>query len=210
MFQYKPRIAMQVLLRLLDYAIRNDTHKEVLDVLGWGIKAASARVDRAVQSGPDEYADAVIDTETEIIERPLGAAYVVCQTQITAIVQAALRCREQSLRNGLAFTAFGERDHEVRRLGPRFDAEWSKIEVLWALASYSSTGTSGPPKYGPIRSALNGIPCLPFWQPALSRAQTATCAPEPRRSPTRISLDIVVFQTIVREWADQVRQAAGP
>src|SRR5262245_7504321 len=125
MFEYKRRPAIQFFLRLLDYAIENDAHAEVLDVLGRSISAAAARIDLAAKSGADDYADAVADTEVEIIEGLLGAAYVVCQTQITAITQAALRCRAQTVKDGLAFTAFGDRDDEVRRMGPRFDGRWS-------------------------------------------------------------------------------------
>jgi hypothetical protein len=112
MFKYKPRQPTQVLLRLLDYEIKNDVHAEVLDVLGRGIKAASTRIDRAAESGPDEYEDAVTDTEIEVIEGLLGTAYVVCQTRITAIAQAALRCRARLVADGLAF-------YRLRRLGSR-------------------------------------------------------------------------------------------
>jgi hypothetical protein len=108
MFNYKRPPAIAFFLRLLDYAIQNDTHAEVLDVLGRGIKSAAARIDRAAKSGSDDYAEGVIATETEIIEGLLGAAYVVCQTQITAIAQAALDCRAQTVKDGLAFTAFGD------------------------------------------------------------------------------------------------------
>jgi hypothetical protein len=107
MFNYERRPAIALFLRLLDYAIQNNTHEEVLDVLGRGIKAAAARIDRAAKSGSDVFAEIVIDTETEIIEGLLGAAYVVCQTQITAIAQAARQCRAQTVKDGLAFTAFG-------------------------------------------------------------------------------------------------------
>src|SRR5262249_8866658 len=102
MFRYKRLTAIEFFLRLLEYAIQNDTHP------GRGIKAAAARIDRAVKSGSDDSAEAVIDTETEIVEGLLGAAYVVCQTQITAIAQAALQCCARTVKDGLAFTAFAE------------------------------------------------------------------------------------------------------
>jgi hypothetical protein len=47
-----------------------------------------------------------------------------------------LRCRARIVANGLTLTAFGDRDHDVRRIGPRFDAQSSKIELRWALANY--------------------------------------------------------------------------
>jgi hypothetical protein len=207
MFKYQPRTALQILLRLLDYAIRNDTHEEVLDVLGRAIRAACARIDRAAKSGPDEYADAVIDTEVEIIEGLLGAAYVVCQTQITAIVQAALSCRAQVLRDGLAFPAFGDRDHEVRCMGPRFNVQWSKIEVLWALANYfkhrdewsSDTWTN------PQRLERHTVPVI--LAAGLKPSSNGNLRDGAKALGNPDFADIVVFQTVIRGWADQVREA---
>ncbi len=55
----------------------------------------------------------------------LGVSYVVCQAQITAVVQAALNVPDHGL------NARG-----VRALGPRFNDDYSRVEVLWALANY--------------------------------------------------------------------------
>jgi hypothetical protein len=206
MFKYRPRNAMQVLLRLLDYEIKNDVHAEVQDVLGRAIKAATARIDRSAESGPDEYAEAVTNTEIEVIEGLLGAAYVVCQTRITAIAQSALRCRARIVADDPVFVAFGDRAHEVRRSGPRFDVQWSKIELLWALANYfkhrdewssdSWTNPQGsaaqtirvilsaglkPSSNGNLRTGVNALGSLDY-------------------------ADTSVLQTVIREWADQIRE----
>jgi hypothetical protein len=55
---------------------------------------------------------------------------------VTAVTQAALRSRQAARDDGLTFTAFGGKAHEVRAIGDRFDTNYSKIEVLWALANY--------------------------------------------------------------------------
>jgi hypothetical protein len=63
------------------------------------------------------------------VEGLLGAAYVVCQTQINAVMQIALRVPDRAI-------TFPGGDKEVRALDPQFDGEFSKIELLWALANY--------------------------------------------------------------------------
>jgi hypothetical protein len=182
-------------------------HRTDTDVLGRGIKAAAARIDRAAKSGPDEYADAVTDTEIVIIEGLLGVAYVVCQTHITAIAQAALRCRARTVTDGLKFTAFGDRDHEVRCMGPRFDAQWSKIELLWALGNYfkhrdewSSDSWTNP--QGLERHTVPVILAAglePGSNGNLRAGAEALGNPD--------YADTSVFQRVIREWADQVRKA---
>lgn len=89
----------------------------MLSALGSGIRAAAKRID----SGSEE----VADYEVEIVENLLGVAYVTCQPQITAIVQAVLRLPDH-----------GVDARALRDRGPRFDSNYSKVEVLWGLANY--------------------------------------------------------------------------
>jgi hypothetical protein len=177
MFKYKRRPAITIFLLLLDHAIENDTYPEVLDVLGRGIEEAVARID-AAKTGSDDYAEVVIDTETEIIEGLLGAAYVVCQTQITAIAQAALDCRARIIKDGLAFTAFGDRDYEVRRMGARFDTQWSRSNCFGRLRTISSIVMSGLPAHGLIRKGCSSIRFLSSWRLVSSLARPEIYGPE--------------------------------
>jgi len=207
MFKYKRRPAIAIFLHLLDYVIQNDTHPEVLDVLGRGIKAAAARIDRAAKSGSDDYAEAVIDTETEIVEGLLGAAYVVCQTQITAIAQAALDCRARIIEDSLTFTAFGDRDYEVRRMGPRFDAQWSKIELLWALANYFKHRDEWSPNSWTNPQGLEQHTVPVILAAGLKSSSTGNLRSGAAALGNPNYEDVSVFQSLIREWADEVREA---
>src|SRR5690349_15860204 len=82
-FVYRRRSALSISLRLLDIAISADAYGSVLSALAAGIRAAEKRIN----SGGEE----VDDYELEIVENLLGVAYVTCQPQITAIVQAVKR-----------------------------------------------------------------------------------------------------------------------
>jgi hypothetical protein len=87
-FVYRKRTAVDGRLRLLDYAIgaEADAYEDVLIALSAGIRKSAQRIDRAAKED-----DAFIADETQVIENMLGTAYVVCQNEITAVVQAALR-----------------------------------------------------------------------------------------------------------------------
>jgi hypothetical protein len=67
----------------------NDWHFEqldrVLDPIAEGIRECERVVSRAGASGNDDYAQAVADDEAEVVEGLLGAAFVVCQTQIERV-----------------------------------------------------------------------------------------------------------------------------
>lgn len=130
------RPASYLYLHLLDGAVSDDTYERVLATLGAGVKTAANKIDAAANSGDPDTIEIVTDIETEIVENLLGAAYVVCQTKITAVVQAAIKARRQILKESSSFITFGDRAEQVRRLGEPFDCNYSKIEVLWQLGNY--------------------------------------------------------------------------
>jgi len=132
-FVYKRRTALDIRWRLLDYAIgpEADGYESVLSTLGGGIRKSAKRIDRA----PDD--DILVDVETEYVENMLGTAYVVCQNEITAVVQAALNVTDNAP-NKTIFLGRTRKSREwsVRAVGPQFDKKLSKVEVLWQLGNY--------------------------------------------------------------------------
>ena len=128
------------LLTLLDLALRDTTFENVLRHLGEGVNAASRRANSA--EGDEDWVDAVVDEECDFIEDILGAAFVVCQTRITAITSLALQLRQRAVDKGTSFAAFGGKKENVRALGEAASLlsvagqSVSKVEVLWALANY--------------------------------------------------------------------------
>jgi hypothetical protein len=81
------------IISLLESDGRDESMVVVLDALGDAISAAGRRTHEAVRSGDEQYADAVIDRECAIVESLLGAAFIVCQTKITAIIAGAYDAR---------------------------------------------------------------------------------------------------------------------
>lgn len=119
----------------LDIAISNNTYSEVLSVLGDAVKVAADKAGSARNSQEPDIAERVPEMEGEIIGNLLGAAYLVCQSKITAVVQAAFEDQCQTRKENPGFSAFGK-DFEMRELGEPFDCKYSKLQVLWELGNY--------------------------------------------------------------------------
>jgi hypothetical protein len=92
-------------------------------------------------------------------------------------------------------------------MGPRFDARWSKIELLWALANYfkhrdewsshSWTDPKGPEQHTvPVILAAG-----------LKPGSTGNLRRGAEALGNSDYADMSVLQTVIREWADQVREA---
>ncbi len=186
-FAYRRRSPLSIPLHLLDLAVTADSYESVLIALRSGIRAAEKQIDR----GGEE----VADYEVGIIENLLGVAYVTCQPQITGVVQAALRLRVPGL------SAHGRRER-----GPRFDASYSKVEVLWELANYfkhrdewAADVWTNPPKRSEQTIRVITAAGLRDGCMGSNLRAGATALGNATFS------DVMVFQEISRAWAEDVR-----
>ena len=136
-FVYGKRTALDARLRLLDSAIgaEADAYEDVLIALSAGIRKSAQRIHRVPKGD-----DAFIADETQVIENMLGTAYVVCQNEITAVVQAALGVDDTTKASILRGNK-NRRESSVRALGPQSRRKLSgktlsKVEILWQLGNY--------------------------------------------------------------------------
>lgn len=125
-------------LRLLRFAAEDSTYRSVLQAIAEALRDADARIDEALRSADQEWQEVVVDEECALDEHLLGAAFVICQAQITAVVSRAQNTRKHVLSRGGTFSAFGESKEAVRDLGARLPppATATRVEMLWALANY--------------------------------------------------------------------------
>jgi hypothetical protein len=198
-FVYRKRTAIDVRLRLLDYGIRAeaDAYEDVLIALSAGIRKSAQRIERAPQDD-----DAFIMDETQIIENMLGTAYVVCQNEITAVVQAALMV-DAAAKVIFSGGRPAERESSVRALGPKFDGKFSKVEILWHLGNYFKHRDEWDPVTwdGANSFTLNAIKAAGL-EPGCSGnlRQGAEALGNTKYS------DMDVFQEAIRSWGADVRK----
>lgn len=199
-FVYKRRTAVDIHLRLLDCAVgaETDAYEDVLITLGAGIRKSVKRIEHV------ENDDVLVDVETQLIENMLGTAYVVCQSEINAVVQAALKVADNAPR----VTIFqgekpSERESSVRKLGPQFNRKLSTVEILWHLGNYfkhrdewNPVTWDGGSKW--TLEAIKAAGLQPLSSGNLRRGAEALGNEE--------YADTAVFQEIIRSWSENVRK----
>lgn len=208
MFSYRSRSPAQILLHILDVVVEyDDIYVSVIQTLGHGVRAATATIDDG-KDLPSDILESIAETEHEVIENLLGTAYVVCQAQITAVTMAALRVRTQALKEGLVFSGYGGKRHEVRSIGDPYDANYSKVEVLWALGNFFKHRE----EWGPA-VWINPSGNEQYTIPALRAAGLQTSSTGNLRTGSEALgnteyYEMTIFEVIVRQWADKVRERA--
>lgn len=121
---------------------------DILGPIGKGISASNEFIARAERSGSPEYADAVADDEVELVEGLLGAAFVVCQTQIERVAKTVAdlhRCAN-SLATPVQLTTTTTHRTSIIAFGSHHVAGTTvtEIEALNATANYFKHRDSWP------------------------------------------------------------------
>jgi hypothetical protein len=118
------------------HAAKNDSAEQVLTGIGGAIRRATSHISDANKSGDRDYVDHVADQECDMIEALLGTAFVVCQTYISAVVAAALRLTKHANDQNLSATKLPTSAFALMAKGEPFNAQYSKITVLWELGNF--------------------------------------------------------------------------
>lgn len=143
-------------LLILRIAVRDSTYRDVLHAIAEGIRASMDRINELPDNSDPEWQEIVGDEESDLVENLLGAAFVVCQTQITAVTSRALRLRKRCEQH-FEFAAYTGSANSVWSLGEPLAhlAGVSKVEMILALANYFKHHEEWPSNDW---SKLNGKP----------------------------------------------------
>jgi hypothetical protein len=188
MFQYRPRSAFSVKLRLLEAAADSDVHASVLDELGRAIK----KCDQRIAASPSD--DVAVDMNCELVEALLGTAHVVCQVKITAITEAAIEL-------------IGKADHEIRAMGPSFNTAFSKVEVLWALGNYFKHRDEWELSEWAAPTGFRKFTIPALKAAGLHASSTGNLRTGAEALGDRVYSQTAVFRQIVDDWAAEVARA---
>ena len=128
---------LKIGLQLLTMAVENHTYRDVLSALGRGIQEVSSRISKVKQMDSPDWQDVIVNDECETIENILGAALVVCQTQITAVTCRAMRLTSFGNYPKRSFSAFSN-ERGIRALSTPLStaSDLPAVEAIWALANY--------------------------------------------------------------------------
>jgi hypothetical protein len=132
----------QSLLKLMKMHSNSVVLPRVLESLCDAVSTSYDAVNSAQQSGSDDYFEAVQDSESELIEALLGAAFVAAQAEINALVGYTHRLHELVIEKGykLQTTADSRRcilDFGDQNSNPTIgNSVFSRVRVIDAFANY--------------------------------------------------------------------------
>jgi len=113
--------------------------ERILQTLGIAVDACTDAITRAQSSGNAEYIDAVVDDECDVIENLLGAAFVACQADITAVISHVKRMHKRALADGHRLDSSDGSKAGIMALGNQqlvATSTYSYVQVIDAAANY--------------------------------------------------------------------------
>lgn len=112
--------------------------ERVLETIGAAISECDGTINRANSTGNTEYIDAVVDDECDVIENLLGAAFVACQANITAVTSHVIRMHMRVISDGHILHSLDDSKAGIMSLGNQIVAtsKYSHIQVINAFANY--------------------------------------------------------------------------
>ena len=123
-FKYdKYKACRNIRFRILEYAVEDERFVSLFDQIAQVIKAAEQACEKAVASGNEDYIEAVCDDEAENIEEAIGVTFLILQTKIRRVVDAAA-------------DLFPKQQDPKDILGTHDNKPHSLIKLIWELANY--------------------------------------------------------------------------
>jgi hypothetical protein len=122
-FKYdKDKARWNIGLRILRYAVEDERFVSLFDQIAQVIKAAEQACEKAAASGYEDYIGAVCNEEGQNIEEAIGVTFVILQTKIRRVVEAAAGSFPKQCPTDI--------------LGTHDDKPHSLIKLIWELANY--------------------------------------------------------------------------
>ena len=129
----------------------------MLRSLGSAAQECEDAITDAAGSGSLEIAEDVVCDECDVIENLLGAAFVTCQAEITAIVSHVIRLHEQAKKSSIILTASAPTKPAIMAIGNPLvlQSTLTQIQTIDAFANYFKhndeweadwSTLTGPPK----------------------------------------------------------------
>ena len=116
--------------------MRAATLERVLETLAEAVRECGKVIDRAKLSEDEDYIDAVVDDECEVLESIVGTAFVAAQTEITRVKTHIQRIHSCAKRDGHILKSSNGTKSGILKLGSPPGVEYSKVQLIDAFANY--------------------------------------------------------------------------
>lgn len=127
----------RVLLELIEMRLHSLPLQRVLDSLGTAVQECDSAIGQATKSQDAEYLEAVVDDECAVIENLHGAAFVICQAEITAVVSHVMRIHKDAMAQGHHLNISDGTKRGILSMGPPMPGfTYTHVQVINAFANY--------------------------------------------------------------------------
>ncbi|MEK7782021.1 MAG: hypothetical protein AAB370_11030 [Verrucomicrobiota bacterium] len=126
-----------VLLELIEIRFHPMPLQRVLESLGTAVQQCDSAIDQATKSQDADYLEAVVGDECAVLENLLGAAFVTCQAEITAVVSHAMRIHADAKAQGHNLSSSDGTKNGILSIGqPIPGSTHTNVQVIDAFANY--------------------------------------------------------------------------
>lgn len=131
-------VTYNFLLLFAQIHIRSAPLGRVLNSLSTAVSECESIITQAEKKYGPECFDNLAEDESNVVDSLIGTAFVVTQTQITAIVSSVMRLHKQATADGRDLdSSDGTRDGIMRLGSPMADtSNFSRVQVIDAAANY--------------------------------------------------------------------------
>jgi len=139
--------AIDFSVRLLRYAVEDDTVTRLMDDLARPIRRFEEICEEAEQSGDQDGALGVYAEEVDYLEDLIGASFVVLQTKIRRVCSSALSLNEELMTLIDRGVPGFEDQRAVLSLGDKYGSTGSTlVELIWDIGNYFKHRDEWPPE----------------------------------------------------------------
>lgn len=118
-------------------AVEDDRYIRIFRDISELIRNSERACEEAVKSGPQEYARIVAEYESDYIEELIGAAFLILQSKIRRVVNAAIQLAATMKADEHIETPSLIDRSRIKSIGGGYkDTDNSLISYVWALANY--------------------------------------------------------------------------
>jgi hypothetical protein len=129
--------AIDISIRLLRYAVEDDTVTRLMDDLARSIRRSEEICDEANKNGDQDDATNICDEEVDYIEDLLGVSFVVLQMKIRRVFLRAVSLNKDLEAFGLNTVPSFENQRAVLALGDKYgDTGATLVELAWDIGNY--------------------------------------------------------------------------
>jgi hypothetical protein len=128
----------EILLTLIELRLSSPALHRVIESLGKSVDECYGAIDKATKSQNSDYFEDVVNDECAVTENLLGAAFVTCQAEITAVTSHIKRIHAEASARGVNLVSSDGKKDGILSIGNSTvrGSTYTQVQVINAFANY--------------------------------------------------------------------------